>query len=180
MRAIEILVEEHEVIKRHLIHLEFSVGKLCEGVFPPVEFFEDALALCRELADRYHHDKEENVLFALLLEKQDEGLLEEVRRHMAEHEEVRAIIRGIADLLEPYRQDPAATASALGEQVMEYVHTLRCHIRTEDEILFPMAEEALTGEEADAIYAAYAKFGPLGGEALTAYEDRVWAIMDHL
>jgi len=142
--ATEALKQDHRVIERVLAVLE----KLTEGsTEAPLETWGKALDFIRGFADRCHHLKEEQILFPALekrgipLEGGPIGIM------LLEHEEGRAYVRAMADALTLAEKDPEAAKATLVENGRAYLRLLKDHIRKEDQILFHMADEALSQEE---------------------------------
>jgi hemerythrin-like domain-containing protein len=65
---------------------------------------------------------------------------------LSEHEAGRAYIRGIADGASKLGTDPAA-ADRIAQNAQGYIDLLRAHIGKENNVLFPMADRALTSED---------------------------------
>ena len=69
MNAIETLTNEHGLIRQFLDNLEQAAKKIEEGQYPPRDFFDNAVQFARTFADKYHHFKEEHVVFVRLAQK---------------------------------------------------------------------------------------------------------------
>lgn len=69
MTPVEILVEEHALIRQGLDNLSLAIEKLEEGEKPPAEFFEAAIRFARTFSDKFHHFKEEYLMFTRLAER---------------------------------------------------------------------------------------------------------------
>ena len=61
-----VLVEEHQLILRMIALVEANVARMETGRFRDWRFFFDAVDFIRNYADRFHHAKEEDVLFGVL------------------------------------------------------------------------------------------------------------------
>ena len=86
MGPIEKLTEEHGLIRQYLDSLSMAVSKIESGEYPPREFFEKAVGFARDFTDKFHHFKEEYVLFLQLAQRKG-GLLDgqiESLRHQHE------------------------------------------------------------------------------------------------
>jgi hemerythrin-like domain-containing protein len=66
---------------------------------------------------------------------------------LVEHEEARGYVRAMAEALVYGEEDPDAARRILVENARAYQRLLQQHIRKEDEILFVLADEALTATE---------------------------------
>lgn len=98
-------------------------------------------------ADRFHHEKEERLLFERL--RPHLGHCNPVEQMLYEHELLREI-RAAADAAHRDRSLPA-----LVEACSAIVEVLRAHIFKEDHILYPMAERALAEEDRVALALGY-------------------------
>ena len=95
----------------------------------------------RTFADRCHHHKEETVLFPTLIER---GLMKgggPVGVMLSEHEEGRELL---GDLESAVTQSNSEMFSWFAAQ---YARLLTDHIFKEDNILFPMADQMLSGAD---------------------------------
>jgi len=63
----QVLVTEHRLILRMIDLLERNASEMLEGNFSDWRFFIDAIDFIRNYADRFHHAKEEDVLFEALV-----------------------------------------------------------------------------------------------------------------
>jgi hemerythrin-like domain-containing protein len=139
------LRHEHEIILRALAIAERLGRGLQRG--EPID--RAALAwvvdFFRTFADRCHHGKEEEHLFPAL---ERHGVPRDggpIGTMLEEHEQGRALLREMGS------GDDRRVAGAIGR----YAALLRAHIDKENEVLFPLAEQVLTGAEQDALVAAF-------------------------
>ncbi len=134
---IAILVLEHEVILRALALLEQLGQRLESRVTVDRSSLSWLIDFFRAFADRCHHGKEEKHLFPALERHgvpKEGGPLGVMRE---EHEEGRALVRAMAE------GDDRQIAKA----IRGYVILLRAHIDKENSVLFPLAEQVLSGDE---------------------------------
>lgn len=142
--ATEALKHDHRVIEKVLAVLEGLIARSGEA---PEEIWRKAIDFIRGFADQCHHLKEEKLLFPALekrgvpLEGGPIGVM------LLEHEEGRAYVRAMADAIARWDEDPGAAKRALVENARPYLRLLREHIAKEDQILFSMADDVLSGEE---------------------------------
>ncbi len=61
------LVGEHNLILRMIDLLERNARATSEGKYSNWQFYLDGVDFIRNYADRFHHSKEENVLFTALI-----------------------------------------------------------------------------------------------------------------
>jgi len=144
---IEILVNEHGLIRQFLDNLAIAVDQLETEERPPREFFEKAIEFARNFADKFHHFKEEHVMFVRLAQKKGgvlDGPIDSLRH---QHERGRNFITAISNSLDGYARGDEIHTTTLIESLASYIHLLRHHIHKEDHHFFPMAKEAYSESE---------------------------------
>ncbi|MFO7752151.1 MAG: hemerythrin domain-containing protein [Desulfobacteraceae bacterium] len=147
MKAIQILKKEHYLILQVVDLLAQSRDYLEKGVIIPSGFYEKAMGFCNEFADRFHHFKEEFLLFGLLAYKK-EGRLDAVMGTLRyQHERCGQCVAEIQNVLGTDQQYDEMTVTFLLENLSVYVSLLRRHIYLENTVFFPMADRSLTDEE---------------------------------
>ncbi|HEY6838558.1 MAG TPA: hemerythrin domain-containing protein [Geobacteraceae bacterium] len=149
------LVAEHRLILRMLAILEKNARLTQAGEFDDYGFYLVAVDFIRNYADRFHHAKEEDVLFEALVENGMPRANSPVAAMLVEHDHGRAYVKAmeeaaLAALAGATGKDGLIAANALG-----YVALLQEHIAKEDGILYPLAERLIPAEKRDAIDAAY-------------------------
>jgi hemerythrin-like domain-containing protein len=147
LNAIEILVEEHKLILRGLDQLTTAAEKIVRNQNPPRELFEKAAVFSRDFTNKFHHYKEEIVMFGLLAQKHLGEIDGETERLRSQHEILRNFMSEIADSLDGYSRNSETEVRRLHRNLSEYIETLRRHIHAEDKIFYPLAEKTLSAEE---------------------------------
>ncbi len=144
MKALEILREEHDVMERVLDLLGRTISRLSGGKAVPEGFEAWTIEFFRNFADRWHHGQEEDVLFPLL---EARGILREggpigvlLQEHDTGRDRVRQMERAIGET--------GIDADAFAAAATEYGTLLRQHIYQENTILFEMAKNCLSEEDA--------------------------------
>lgn len=153
------LVEEHRNIKRFLA----LVPAILERFDPETEADRrqmlDGVDFIRSYADRFHHAKEEDILFACF----DPGL--DILKAMHEdHERGRAHVRGVVEALE--RRDREGVAAHLAG----YAGVLSEHIKKEDEILYPWMDRNLSVREVGELFTRFLAVDERFAEDRKTYE----------
>ena len=114
---------------------------------PDVEHLEFIVSFIREFADGHHHAKEEGLLFPKLVEK---GMPKEqgpIGVMLSEHDKGRAYVKGMAENISLYKSGKNEALKAVYLNMKGYTSLLRDHIHKENNILFKMADNFLSGEE---------------------------------
>ena len=151
MKATEQLMAEHEGIKLMLGILDSVSGRIESGQKLDVRDLQHIVEFLQVFADKCHHGKEEDILFPALVETgmpKDSGPIAVM---LAEHEQGRGFIRGLADAVRRYGAGEAAANAAMVKNARDYVKLLALHIQKENTVLFPMADERLGARTQDAL-----------------------------
>ncbi len=181
MRAISILKEEHRLILDFLDQLTLAGKKLVKNENPSREFFETAVAFASEFADRYHHHKEEDLMFRMLAQKHAGALDDDLEKLRQQHEQCRNFVSQISDALDGYAQGSDSQTRIIHRKLDEYVTALRQHVNHENAVFFPKASQELSAEELDILAAEYDKFDEkAGGQTMSLNEERLRAMADAL
>lgn len=157
MKATDLLKAEHQSILRILDVIQKVCARLASGKDVPPEHIERILEFIRGFADRYHHRKEEDILFPAL---EKAGIPRDggpVGCMLSEHEEGRASVQRMSEALERYRQGDRGAGAGFLEAAGSYLGLLRQHIDKEDSILYAMADMHLSGEAQQLLMADFAR-----------------------
>jgi hemerythrin-like domain-containing protein len=152
-----VMVEEHKLILRMIALLEKNVELLEAGRFADWTFFIDGVDFIRNFADRFHHAKEEDVLFKALVAN---GMPEQnspVAAMLLAHDQGRVFVRGMEQAAQRSLAGEPAPVAEIAENARGYIALLRDHIDKEDTILYPLAERILPETLRPAMVAAYAE-----------------------
>jgi len=161
------LVEEHRHIKRFLAVLPAVLDRFDARSEADRALVRDGLDFIRSYADRFHHAKEEDILFACF----DPGL--DILKAMREdHERGRAHVRAAGEAL----------ARCDGEGVTANLHgyagVLAEHIRKEDEILYPWMDRNLSMRRVGELFARFLAVDERFAEDRKKYESFVGRLED--
>lgn len=143
----ETLKAEHRVIEQVLDITQGAARRLLAGTEVDPDLFWKAADFFRNFADRLHHGKEEDLLFAKLAEK---GIPREggpIGVMLAEHDTGRAHVRAMAAAAKRHAQGNAAAGREAARHALAFVELLTAHIQKEDQVLFPLADRVLTPED---------------------------------
>lgn len=139
------LMREHRLIERVLAALEAFAETLEAG--DPVEPAElsDFVEFARDYADRRHHAKEEDVLFAAMAAAGCPRHTGPIALMLEEHERGRDLVSRLGEYIRPVADWDGAQRGAMATLARDFVTLLRSHIEKEDRIVFPMAVQGLDG-----------------------------------
>ncbi|MBW1850803.1 MAG: hemerythrin domain-containing protein [Deltaproteobacteria bacterium] len=147
MDAIEILVNEHALIRQFLDNLSMAAEKLEADERPSKEFFEKALEFARNFTDKFHHFKEEYVMFAQLAQKKGgilDGQIDSLRH---QHEHGRNFILEISNSLDGYARGDEIHTITLLENLAAYISLLRHHMHREDHGFYQTVKKEFSENE---------------------------------
>ncbi|HJW28424.1 MAG TPA: hemerythrin domain-containing protein, partial [Saprospiraceae bacterium] len=142
MDALEVLMEEHEIILLAIGILNKSVSKLKNGGQVSSGFYDSFLDIVKNFADRCHHAKEETIYFPMMRQR-DPGQDDVVSVLLDEHEKGRGFLGALG----------VAVGKNSSRDIVEnsegYGQLLALHIRKEN-LLFPDWMKMLSdGDKAD-------------------------------
>ncbi|MBS3160045.1 hemerythrin domain-containing protein [Candidatus Woesearchaeota archaeon] len=137
--ALKILIKEHENILIVVERLEKELKELKNKEID-TDFFEKIIKFIRGYADKFHHAKEEDILFKEFNKCAEEGCVHcnPVEQMLFEHDEGRKNLK----LIEAGLKEKNKTK--LIEGVKGYISIIKEHIFKEDNILYPMADSAFS------------------------------------
>lgn len=153
---IQRLVDEHKLIKEFLA----LVPQLCETIKSDLQGSKQIILhsvdFIKQFADKFHHAKEESILFAYA-----RGSRDIVNVMLEDHKRGRNYVKSILLGLE------IGDASFITNSLKHYRELLTEHIKKEDEILYPWIERGMTPSDIDSMEAAFNYAEASFGEGFT-------------
>ncbi|MBC7961714.1 MAG: hemerythrin domain-containing protein [Steroidobacteraceae bacterium] len=137
------LVDEHGLILRMVALLEKNAPRTAEGHYLQWQFYLDGIDFIRQYADRFHHAKEEDILFKALI---DNGMPKEhspVAAMLMEHDQGRSFVRAMESAVHEAQAGLTDNYQIIADNALGYAVLLRDHISKEDDILYPLAERVI-------------------------------------
>jgi hemerythrin-like domain-containing protein len=132
------LVDEHDRIKILLR----SIPKVCEIMKSlnglDYKLILDCVEFIKNYADKFHHSKEEEILFKYIDENS-----EVVKSMLEEHKLARWFVKSVLNGVEKNN------VNMVVENLTNYGELLLEHIRKEDEILYPYIQRSITENQID-------------------------------
>jgi hemerythrin-like domain-containing protein len=151
MNITQVLSEEHQLILQVISTTLDECKALENGKEMDTGFFEEVITFIKNFADKFHHAKEEDILFKAMLENKECLHCNPIPVMMHEHEEGRRFVHGMVEGITNGNQDK------LIENTRNYCNLLQQHIYKEDHVLYPMAEQALSETQKEIINQEYKK-----------------------
>ena len=139
------LVNEHSLIKRLLKLVPRLIDELAIHPKDAYPWVEGAIEFIRSFADRYHHAKEEDVLF-----KYFDGNTAIFQVMHQDHEKARSHVRALQKALQEKKD------RTMGDHLEAYRNLLVEHIKKEDEVLYPWIDRNLNISQVGELFAQFA------------------------
>lgn len=163
------LVDEHRLILRMIALLERNALRTQEGSYSNWQFYLDGIDFIRSYADRFHHAKEEDVLFEALVKNGMPREHSPVAAMLMEHDQGRAYVLGMETAVKEAMAGLPGREGDIAKNALAYAALLRDHIAKEDGILYPLAERVLPETVRPVIVEAYQRAETRSGTDLSAY-----------
>ena len=141
MNPVDILIEEHLLVRQFLDNLSIALNKLEKDIRPPREFFDKAVEFAQNFTDKFHHYKEEYVMFTQLRYLKEGGIENQIGFLKQQHKRGRNYIKQISESLDGYAEGNDFDISTILENLAAYISLLKNHIHKEDYNFFQMVKE---------------------------------------
>ena len=151
MDAIETLMNEHRTIERVLDALVGFADETARKGSTEKDELARFVTFLRQFADAYHHAKEEDVLFASMVEHGFPSNGGPIAVMLHEHDQGRAYVGGLAEKAAQAGAWTATDRQEVSDLARAFSDLLHAHIQKEDAILYPMAVHRLPEEALDEV-----------------------------
>ncbi len=138
------LVDEHTVIKRLLAMIPFIIEDVEVSRGEDRALVLGTVDFIRSYADRYHHAKEEDILF-----KEFDENLDIIKVFNEDHKIGRGHVKAVIEALE------TGDNRSIKEHLAGYRELLKGHIKREDEVLYPWMDRNLSTSQIGRLFAAF-------------------------
>ena len=163
------LYDEHQVILKEIQGLRQIIEK--ENLSGEREELEKYIVFFRNYGDKYHHQKEEDILFSLLKDRYP-GLLNITEALEEHHEMFRDYLKDVETAIN--NEDWSQVKSIF----RQYLSDLEDHISAEDDELFVSVDEQLSDAEKERLYFSFLdKDMELGLDEKRAHESSAHQIL---
>ncbi len=176
----QVMVDEHRLILRMIALVEHNTALLEAGKFRNWQFYLDAVDFIRNYADRFHHAKEEDVLFIELVKNGMPEKQSPIEAMHMEHDQGRAHVQAMEEAARKALDGEAGQSAIIARHATAYAALLRGHIEKENDILYPLAERILPEDVRSRMLAAYAAAGAIAPgleknylQMVEAYEQQI-------
>jgi hemerythrin-like domain-containing protein len=175
MKATQELKEEHKKIKAMLTVLEGVADKLDAGEKVEAADLANMVDFIRSFADRYHHAKEEDLLFPAMEEAGVPRQGGPTAVMLIEHDMGRGFVKGMAEAAAEYAGDGGRGAKEFARNARDFAALLSQHIDKEDNILYMMADARIPQARQEELEEQFARANAreLSDEKLKGYDQLV-------
>ncbi len=156
------LVDEHELIKRLVALIPALIEKMDMEKESGRQVIFDAVEFIRSYADKYHHAKEEEILF-----KYFEEDLDILKVMYEDHKAGRAHVRAVVEAVQKRERATAA------KHLDSYRELLTEHIKKEDEILYPWMDRELSDSQIGQLFTQFNDVDATFGDAPAQYRELI-------
>jgi hemerythrin-like domain-containing protein len=146
-RSVELMVREHDVILGVLASLQAMGEKLAAGGAVPRRDVADFGRFFRDFADKCHHGKEEDRLFVKMVQAGFPVETGPIAVMLAEHDAGRQEVRGLLEIGSGSGPLNSGEAGRVSGYAAQFVPLLYAHIQKENNILYPMAQQAIAPDD---------------------------------
>lgn len=146
MYGVELLVDEHENIKRMAVVMRKASLRVMNGEELVVRDFDRMVDFVRNYADKHHHLKEENILFEYM-KKELGKIAQNLITHgmLVEHDLGRLHMRELEEALRSYEENPSDEAKLdIIVNTTAYTYLIQRHIEKENAVVFTYGEKHLS------------------------------------
>lgn len=162
------LVDEHLLIKRWLALIPKVIKNMKVTSAEGRKIVAAGLDFISSYADKFHHAKEEDILFKYFDEQP-----EIIQTMLSDHEAGRSHVKAMREALAKEDRD------SIVEHLQAYGELLAAHIKKEDEILFPWMDRSLSESDKNTIASAFEKAEKLMGAEIPAQCETFITALEH-
>lgn len=158
MKPRGLLMIEHRLIEKMLALAERKAAAMTEESCDPV-FVDAVVDFIKTYADRTHHGKEEDILFAELGGKRlDDACARIMAELIDEHRQAREKVARIAELNASLRRGDRNAVPGIAQTIAWLASFYPAHIKKEDDIFFPDTEKYFSAAELDEMLRRFQDF----------------------
>jgi hemerythrin-like domain-containing protein len=158
MKSNDILINEHDNILTMLKVMHNFAEKSVKENLLDTKIAEDIVDFVRNYADKFHHGKEEEMLFKEIEANAPTQLMGPVNVMLYEHDEGRGFMKLAAEGIEEYKKGNLSGLSKTSENLKNFARLLNDHIYKENNILYPASDRFLPAEIEAKLMEAYQHF----------------------
>jgi hemerythrin-like domain-containing protein len=147
------LEDDHVYILKLIDMMEI----MTDSTVPVVSDLEEAVTLIKNFADGLHHAKEEALLFPLMAERGFSTQQGPIAVMLNDHSQGRNFVKGMLENIKLLKAGDLSAITAIYYNIQGYGELLRNHIAKENNVLFRMADNALSESDQESLYLQFKK-----------------------
>ena len=147
MSVLKTLSAEHHLIRDFIDKVQVAAEVYGWGERPSEEFFELVFEFADSFIETYHHIKEEEVLFPVLVEKLEGELDSQFTALQNQHKKADLALKEMRRCLKGYVNGNDTQTSIFWRSLGDYNSFLRAHLNRENHVFFPWVERKLNKKE---------------------------------
>jgi len=152
MDPIELLISEHDNIKRMLKIMRQLAIKVLNTGEVNYDAFYDGIDFVRDYADSHHHGKEEDILFEEMVAELDQDVEDgPIEAMFSEHDLGRYFINNLEEALKRVKLGNNDDKVDIIANTVAYVDLLEGHIYKENNIVYNFAKEELSDDSLEKV-----------------------------
>jgi len=140
----------------YILRLTDVMERMVVTLSPDLSGMELVVKLIQQYADGFHHAKEENLLFPLMLQKGFSNEQGPISVMLQEHSQGRNFVKGMSAGIDLYKQGDDTAIPQIYRAMQGYIDLLRAHIGKENNVLFRMADRVLSAAEQENLLTDFA------------------------
>jgi hemerythrin-like domain-containing protein len=133
-----------EIDHEYILRLIGVMEKMVQVKSKNTDHFDKVVHVIKKYADGIHHAKEETLLFPLMAENGFSMKQGPLAVMLFDHNEGRAYVKGMVESITKYKEGNESALSKIYDNMLGYSDLLRNHIAKENNMLFRMADNALS------------------------------------
>lgn len=144
------LMKEHRLIEKMVGLIDKKVSEFSKDKKADVEFIKTAADFMSTYADRCHHGKEEDILFARLKDKDISSEHQQTMNKLLEdHKRGRGLVKDLTWATQKYKEGDQKLLDDILARMKDLTQLYPQHIETEDKRFFLPVMEYFSQEEKD-------------------------------
>jgi hemerythrin-like domain-containing protein len=147
----ETIVKEHHLIRDFVDKIQDAAEIHGWGENPPSEFFALAFNFVEHFIDQYHHFKEEEILFPILVDKMGGRIDNEFKSLKNQHQTADNHLKEAKRCLKGYTIDEPYQTSIFWRSLGNYTSFLRSHLNKENHVFLPLIHRVLSEKEQEEV-----------------------------
>jgi len=151
--AIKNLEDDHAYVLKLIDVMEV----MTESSEPVIADLEEAVELIKNFADGLHHAKEEALLFPLMAERGFSTQQGPVAMMLHEHTQGRNYVKDMSENIQLFQDGDLSALALVYRNMLGYGELLRNHISKENNVLFRMADNALSENDQQTLIEKFQK-----------------------